>query len=45
MPRKLHNKLNKAAKKAGLRGDRKNAYVYGTMNKIEKRRTAKRNKK
>ena len=45
MPKKLHRKLNKAANKAGLSGSRKNAYVYGTMNKIEKRRSAKRNKK
>lgn len=36
MPKKLHRKLEQEAKKKGLKGDRKNAYIYGTMNKIEK---------
>lgn len=35
MPKKLHAKLEKQAKKAGLTGERKDAYVYGTMRKIE----------
>jgi len=36
MPKKLHEQLMKSAKKAGLTGDAKDAYVYGTLNKIEK---------
>jgi hypothetical protein len=29
MPKKIHNKLKRAAKKRGLTGDRANAYVFG----------------
>lgn len=36
MPKKLHEALKKAAQKAGLKGERKQAYIYGTMQKIEK---------
>ena len=35
MPKWLHDKLNRQARKRGLTGKRKDAYVYGTMNKIE----------
>ena len=42
MPKKEEEKLKKQAEKKGLTGDRKNAYVYGTMNKIEKARKIKR---
>jgi len=38
MPKELHRKLARQAKKKGLTGKRKNAYVYGTMNEIEERR-------
>jgi hypothetical protein len=31
MPAWLHKKLEQQAKKQGLKGDRKNAYVYGTL--------------
>ena len=31
MPKALHDKLAKQANKKGLTGDRKDAYVYGTM--------------
>jgi hypothetical protein len=31
MPKALERKLNKEAKKKGLTGKRKDAYVYGTM--------------
>lgn len=31
MPKKMERKLKTQAKKKGLTGDRKNAYVYGTM--------------
>jgi hypothetical protein len=36
MPKKLENALRKQAKKMGLIGERKNAYIYGTMNKAKK---------
>lgn len=35
MPKWLHDRLNKQARKKGLTRERKDAYVYGTMNKIE----------
>ena len=41
MPKALHDKLAKTAKKKGLTGKRKNAYVYGTMNKVERRKSGK----
>jgi hypothetical protein len=33
MPKKVERKLAREAGKKGLTGDRKDAYVYGTMNK------------
>jgi len=33
MPKKLENVLKKQAKKMGLLGDRRDAYVYGTLRK------------
>jgi hypothetical protein len=33
MPKKLERELKAEAKKKGLKGDRANAYVYGTMRK------------
>lgn len=36
MPKKIHDKLVKQASKLGLKGSRKDAYVYGTLNKIKK---------
>jgi hypothetical protein len=38
MPKALHDKLAREASKLGLKGKRKNAYVYGTLNKIEKKK-------
>lgn len=38
MPKKVHKSLVKSANKKGLKGERKNAYVYGTLRKIEKRK-------
>lgn len=35
MPKCFHKKLEKQARKKGLKGKRKDAYVYGTMNKLE----------
>jgi len=37
MPKKVHDALVKQAKKAGLTGARKDAYVYGTLNKLKKK--------
>lgn len=36
MPKKVERKLKAEANKKGLTGERKNAYVYGTLRKIEK---------
>lgn len=36
MPKELHDKLKRQAEKKGLKGKRKKAYVYGTMDKIGK---------
>ena len=33
MPKKMHEALERQAKKKGLKGKRKCAYVYGTMRK------------
>jgi len=34
MPKKLERKLKAQARKKGLKGERFNAYVYGTMQEI-----------
>jgi hypothetical protein len=33
MPKKLEKQLKRQAKKKGLKGERANAYIYGTMRK------------
>jgi len=33
MPKKLHRKLEKQARKKRLKGKRRDAYIYGTMQK------------
>lgn len=33
MPKAMEKKLKQQAKKKGLTGDRKNAFIYGTMRK------------
>ena len=38
MPKKLHQKLKRTAKKKRLSKKRTGAYVYGTLRKIEKKR-------
>jgi hypothetical protein len=38
MPKALHRKLSRQATKKGLKGKRKDRYVYGTLNKVEKRK-------
>lgn len=35
MPKEMHRALEARAKKMGLTGERKDAYVYGTMRKAE----------
>lgn len=45
MPKKLHDKLEREAKKKGLKGDAKDRYVYGTMKKIEEKEKSKNKKK
>lgn len=34
MPKKLEQQLEKQAARKGLTGDRKNAYVYGTLRRV-----------
>jgi len=43
MPKKLHDQLARQAAKKGLKGDRRDAYVYGTMAHIEKLKKAQHN--
>jgi hypothetical protein len=38
MPKKAHRKLVSAAKKRGLRGERKKAYIYGTLRKLDSKK-------
>ena len=38
MPKKMHDALNRQAAKKGLKGKRRDAYVYGTMAKAKKAR-------
>jgi len=35
MPKKAHRALSRQARKKGLKGKRKKAYIYGTLRKIE----------
>ena len=37
MPKKMHRKLLLNAERLGLKGKRKQAYIFGTMRKIEGR--------
>ena len=36
MPKALHKKLKRQARKKGLKGKRADKYVYGTMDKLKK---------
>ena len=38
MPKKEHERLKRQARKKGLTGKRKDAYVYGTLAEIAKRK-------
>lgn len=44
MPKKIERKLKKAAKNKGLKGERADRYVYGTMTKIDKAKKSKKKK-
>lgn len=39
MPKELESKLRREARKKGLVNKRANAYVYGTLRKIQKKNT------
>ena len=45
MPKKLHRRLERRAKQKGLVGEKKAAYVYGTLNKVLKKKRKKRRRK
>lgn len=45
MPEWLHSQLKELAAKKGLTGERRDAYIYGTLNKYEKRKKRKNKKK
>jgi len=45
MPKKLHDKLERQARKKGLKGKRKARYVHGTMTDIKKAKSGKKCKK
>jgi len=38
MPKKLHKELERRARKLGLKGKRKKAYIFGTLAKIKRRK-------
>ena len=42
MPKREHAKIAKAADKLGLRGKKRDAYIYKTLNLIKERRKRKR---
>ena len=37
MPKQIEKNLKKQAEKKGLKGKRKGAYVFGTLNKLSKK--------
>lgn len=41
MPKKLEQKLKKQARKKGYKGERADAYVYGTLTNIKKKKKKK----
>lgn len=38
MPAAVERKLKREARKKGLKGTRRNSYIYGTLAKLKKRR-------
>lgn len=44
MPKKIHKALEKQANKLKLKGESRNAYIYGTLTKIERAEKKKRSK-
>jgi hypothetical protein len=45
MPKALHEKLKRQARRKGLSGEAFDRYVYGTMNEVESRKKKKKRKK
>lgn len=45
MPKKMEKALKKKANEKGLKGDRAGAYVYGTMEKMSKKKGNRKKKK
>jgi len=45
MPAKEHAQLAARADELGLKGERRDAYIYGTLDKIKKARAAKRQRR
>lgn len=45
MPKKVEKALKKAARKKGMKGERADAFVYGTMKNMEKRQRKKKREK
>lgn len=41
MPERMHRALSAQAKKKGLKGERRDAYVYGTMQKATRQKRGK----
>ena len=37
MPKKVHEALKRQASKLGLTGERKKAYIFGTLSRIKKK--------
>jgi hypothetical protein len=44
MPKKIHKDLEKQANKLKLKGESRNAYIYGALAKIEKAEKKKKSK-
>lgn len=38
MPKEMHERLERQARKKGLKGERKDAYVYSTLRKVERKK-------
>jgi len=37
MPKAMHDALKKSARKKGLKGKRRDAYIFGTLAKLKKK--------
>jgi hypothetical protein len=45
MPKNVETQLRRSARKRGLKGKKKAAYIYGTIHKIVKRTAAKKGRR